>query len=283
MLNTTIFNAEMNENCVPYRIVLPQAEKTGILLSIPHCGIEFPKEIKDNYKTDLIQHPDDTDSYLEKLYDFASSMGITVIQAVYSRWVIDLNRTPENSSLYSDGRIITSLCPTTNFFGDKIYTDQSLEPTSSEVEIRLNKYYYPYHNKIDEILVELKDEFKNVILWDAHSIRRKVETIQKEPFPDLILGNNDKKTASEKIIKAALATLKDSSFEVYHNHPFKGGYITRSKGKPTKNIHSLQLEMAKDLYMSNNETVYDSTKAQMIQKTLKQALTTLTNFTNERV
>ena len=67
-------------------------------LSIPHCGISFPNEIQSHFKEQKMMYPDDTDWYLEKLYDFAASMGITVIEAVYSRWVIDLNRTPQNTS-----------------------------------------------------------------------------------------------------------------------------------------------------------------------------------------
>ena len=79
-------------------------------------------------------YPDDTDWYLEKLYDFAASMGVTVIEAVYSRWVIDLNRTPQNKNLYNDGRIITALCPTTDFLGDPLYKSREFEPGRNEVE-----------------------------------------------------------------------------------------------------------------------------------------------------
>ena len=77
---------------------------------------------------------------------------------------------------------------------------------------------------------ELKKEFETVIFWDAHSIRRNVSTIQKADFPDLILGNNDGLTASKNIIESALNSLKKSGLCLTHNTPFKGGYLTRSKG-----------------------------------------------------
>ena len=79
-------------------------------------GLFFPNELEKDFKKEMASSPDDTDWDLNKLYDFASDLGVTTIEAVYSRWVIDLNRTPQNKSLYSDGRIITSLCPVTNFF-----------------------------------------------------------------------------------------------------------------------------------------------------------------------
>ena len=269
------------EHHYPYKITLPKSKKVGLLLSIPHCGIEFPKDIEGIYDPSIIKHPDDTDWYLQELYDFASEMGVTIIEAVYSRWVIDLNRTPENKNLYNDGRIITALCPSTNFFGTAIYSHQENEPSKKEIERRLKKYYIPYHDKIDSLLFELKKEFGRVILWDAHSIRRNVPTIQKADFPDFILGDNDETTASREVIEVALKSLQSSHFDIQHNKPFKGGYITRSKGDPNKNIHALQLEMSKDLYMQNKERDYDPIKASKIKKILKQTFTQLISCLHE--
>ena len=268
----------MNNIHQPYKITYPQKKKVGILLSIPHCGIQFPEEIEGDYNQKMKAKPDDTDWDLNLLYDFASELGITIIEAVYSRWVIDLNRTPQNKSLYTDGRIITSLCPTTDFFGNDIYISPDKEPTGEEIQRRLQNYYLPYHQKIDFLLEELKKDFGRVIFWDAHSIRRNVKTIQKEDFPDLILGNNDGKTADSKIIKVALDSLNDSGLNVYHNTPFKGGFLTRSKGNPENGIHALQLEMSKDLYMSKNELDYDLEKAKEIKEYLLKTFKNLISF-----
>ena len=88
----------MSINKQPYKITIPQKKKVGILLSIPHCGFQFPEEIEADYNPKMKAQPDDTDWDLNLLYDFASDLGITTIEAVYSRWVIDLNRTPQNKS-----------------------------------------------------------------------------------------------------------------------------------------------------------------------------------------
>ena len=66
-----------------------------------------------------------------------------------------------------------------------------------------------------------------------------------------------------------METLRKGSWQTNHNTPFKGGYLTRSKGDPAKNIHALQLEMCKDLYMKNDETKYDLEKAVKVRKLLK--------------
>lgn len=264
---------------IPFYLVEPAAEKVPFVLSIPHRGTEFPDELKEIYVPELQQVLDDTDWFLEKLYDFAPALGITTIYAKYSRWVIDLNREPDSKPLYDDGRIITALCPTTDFFGKEIYKQKDFEPDDAETQRRLKNYFRPYHQKIDEIINNLKDEFGQVLFWDAHSIRRNVETIRQEPFPDFILGNNDGKTADGKFIETTLNSLKSSDWQINHNDPFKGGFLTRSKGKPQNNIHALQLEMSKDLYMDAAELSYDGEKAEKVKMLLRKTFENLIHAT----
>ena len=253
---------------VPYNLTEPKGKRVPFILSIPHCGTEFPSDLIDQYEPKLIETLDDTDWNLDKLYDFASSLGVTTIYAKYSRWVIDLNREPGSMPLYDDGRLITALCPTTDFERNDLYVKKEYEPDGEQIERRLEHYFYPYHQKIDSLIKELKAEFGKVLFWDAHSIRRYVKTIQKEPFPDLILGNNDCKTAEVSLIDRALSSLSAQSYSVNHNDPFKGGFLTRSKGDLKNGVNALQLEMSKDLYMKDNETIYDEDKAAPIRELL---------------
>ncbi len=252
----------------PYYIIEPKAEKVPIIISVPHSGTEFPDEIEGDYLESQKAVLDDTDWFVHDVYDFASQLGITVIRAKYSRWVIDLNRDPESKPLYNDGRIITGLCSFTDFFGKPLYK-AAQDPTQAEIERRLTSYYWPYYQKIQTLLDERKEAFGQVLLWDAHSIRHLVPSIQKNPFPDMILGNNDQKTASANLINTAYVTLKKGSYQINHNAPFKGGHITRYFGQPEKNQHALQLEMNKILYMNDLETEYDLDRSDKVKAMLK--------------
>ncbi len=246
-----------------------QGTEVPILISVPHCGTEFPDELKDQYKPNLIASPDDTDWFVHQLYDFAPSMGMMMIAAKYSRWVIDLNRDPESKPLYTDGRIITGLCPTTTFLGELLYRDERKEIDQHEIDRRLNSYYKPYHQQLEENLIRLKNKFGKVLLWDCHSIRQIVPTIQKEKFPDLILGDADGTSASPGLIEATLGVLDHSEYSINHNHPFKGGTITRHFGKPSENVHALQLEMTKVNYMDDAETSYAPERANKMRMLLQ--------------
>lgn len=254
---------------IPYRIIEATAPVVPIIVSVPHCGTYFPDEIRSEYKPHLIEHPDDTDWFVDKLYDFAPALGITMITAVNNRWVIDLNRDLTSKPLYSDGRIITALCPTTTFLGEPLYMDERKEVTPAEVNRRIENYYTPYHQKIQSLLDERKQQFGKVLLWDCHSIRTTVPTIQAEPFPDLILGDNDEQSAEVSIILTALSALSSANYSLFHNQPFKGGTITRSFGRPAQQQHALQLEMTKRHYLEDDEITYNTKRASNMQRTLK--------------
>lgn len=247
-----------------------QAPKVPIILSIPHCGTHFPHELEALFESKQRQTLDDTDWYLQQLYDFAPALGICTVFAHYSRWVVDLNRDANNQKLYDDGRIQTQLTPTHNFHGEKLYKDGEYEPNEGEVLRRKQAYYTPYHQQIQQLLEQRLRQFGQVLLWDAHSIRHYLPLIQNTSFPEMILGNNDERSCGQRLIHRALRALKNGGYQVAHNRPFKGGAITRKYGKPQKNIHSLQLEMNKNLYMDDSERDYDPQRAARLKHTLEQ-------------
>ena len=258
-----------------FNIVHPKGNPVPVLLSVPHAGTAFPPKEKALYKPELIVRPDDTDWFVDQLYDFAPEIGITMIVARYSRWLIDLNRDPQSKPLYEDGRMITGLTPIQDFKGNSIYREAEFEPDEAEVARRIQLYYQPYHDQIRQVLHSMQAAYGHVLFWDAHSIRRYVRSIQPGPFPDLTLGSNDEKSAHPRLIQQALHSLQSGPYSLTHNHPFKGGQLTRSFGQPGKGIHALQLEMAKELYMDDAELNYHPQRANQMRELLKRTLSDL--------
>ncbi len=257
-----------------FDLIRPAALKLPIVISVPHAGTEFPDDIRAELKPDVLP-PDDTDWFVNQLYDFATELGIPMLCARYSRWVIDLNRNPDSTPLYHDGRVLTGLCPATNFLGEPIYQDERAAVAAAEVTRRKALYFEPYHHALQQLLDETKAQFGRVLLWDCHSIRRLVPAINPEPFPDLILGSADETSAAPALIKQALLVLGSGGYSLNHNHPFKGGFITRHFGQPIQQQHALQLEMAKQVYMDDQEQHYEERRAAKIRALLSQTLQSL--------
>jgi N-formylglutamate amidohydrolase len=70
-------------------------------------------------------------------------MGASTLSARWSRYLIDLNRPPENTNLYP-GQDTTGLCPVDTFGRERLYRE-GMEPDEAEVQRRLERYWRPYH------------------------------------------------------------------------------------------------------------------------------------------
>ena len=93
---------------------------------------------------------EDTDWHLDRLYDFAGTLGATVLVPRFSRYVIDLNRPPDDTPMYP-GAANTELCPTRFFNGDALYRD-GLAPDANEIARRRAQLWQPYHDALRNAL-----------------------------------------------------------------------------------------------------------------------------------
>ena len=236
----------------PFKYRSPRKISAPILVSSPHSGTSFPETERTIFKSEVLNHPLDTDWYVDRLYEFTLSLGLPMISAEYSRYVIDLNRPTQSQSLYNDGRKETGLYPINSFLGSSLYVD-GFTPSDELKNIRMRTIYQPYYNKVETTLRELKEEFGYALLFDAHSIKSRVSTIQSNKFPHFILGTNDGLSCPQKISDVFLKHLLSwKGLEVSENFPFKGGNITRHFGALEPKIWAIQLEMSQDLYLDES-------------------------------
>ena len=113
---------------------------TPLLLSLPHVGTVIPDDQKARY-VERALGVEDTDWHLEALYGFARDIGASVLVPRYSRYLVDLNRPPENAPMYP-GANNTELCPTRFFSGDPLYREGQA-PDEAERASRALRAGYP--------------------------------------------------------------------------------------------------------------------------------------------
>jgi N-formylglutamate deformylase len=221
-----------------------------LLISIPHLGTWIPPEIHGQlaYVADVLQ---DTDWHLDRLYDFIGELGASVLQARVSRYAIDLNRPPNDESLYP-GQTTTSLCPTETFHGEPLYAD-GRGVDAAERQRRLQTYWKPYHDALRTEVDRLRTLHGAVLLWDAHSIASRVPRLFEGRLPDFNFGTADGRSCAPSLVECVLDAARRHPFTQVLNGRFKGGYITRHYGAPVHGIHALQLEMCQCLYMQEVE------------------------------
>ena len=218
--------------------------RTPLLVSMPHTGTHVPPEIKKRFTGAALALPD-TDWHLEKLYDFLDEVGASVLVATHSRYVVDLNRPPDNANLYP-GQDTTPLVPLDSFHHQRLYR-RGQEPDESEIAQRVETYWQPYHARLAEELARLKEKYDYALLWDAHSILSKVPRLFAGTLTELNLGTADGRSCGAGIGEGLMK--KVSGYGAVLNGRFKGGYITRNYGAPSTGVHAVQLELSEATYM----------------------------------
>lgn len=246
-----------------------------LLVSLPHDGSEIPHDIAERMTATARRAPD-TDWHVSRLYAFAMEMGASVLVPRYSRYVIDLNRPSDDTSLYP-GQNTTGLCPSRQFTGAPVY-EAGGEPTPGEIAQRIEQYWQPYHTALQAELRRLHAMHGRVLLWEGHSIRGSdVPFLFEGRLPDLNLGTAGGTSCSPALqarIEAVLAA--QSRYDWVANGRFRGGYITRHYAAPAEGIETVQLEISQRIYMDEASFAYDAPRAaqaQAIIRTLLEAAT----------
>lgn len=248
-----------------------------LLMSIPHGGTYVPEAIQARLTPAALALPD-TDWHLERLYDFAAGLGVSVLGATHSRFVIDLNRAPDGGALYA-GANNTELVPTTTFAEQPVY--QAGEgPDEAETAARLKTYWRPYHQCLTEELAAIRERHGVAVLFDCHSIRSRVPRFFDGKLPDLNLGTASGESCSPELEDKLTAALKaDPAHTHAVNGRFTGGYITRHYGDPEIGVHAFQMELSLATYMEEDPPFeFRQDLAAEIRPTLKAMLQTAVDW-----
>ncbi len=241
-----------------------ESGRAPLLVSLPHDGSHIPDALAARM-TPAARAAPDTDWFVSRLYAFARELGASILRPNQSRYVVDLNRPPDDVSLYP-GQNTTGLCPSVRFTGEPVYLPGQ-EPDAAEVAARVERYWRPYHDALADELARLRARFGRALLWDGHSIRGELPFLFEGRLPDLNLGTASG-TSCTPALQARLASVLASQTRYSHviNGRFKGGYITRHYGDPARGVEAIQLELAQSTYMDEGATSYLPERAERLER-----------------
>ena len=241
-----------------------------LLVSLPHDGSALPDDLVPRL-TDTARRVPDTDWHVSRLYDFARELGASILVPRHSRYVVDLNRPPDDTSLYP-GQNTTGLCPVVQFSGEPVYRP-GCEPDVAEIAARVETYWRPYHATLDAELARIRGEHGRAVLWEGHSIRGTLPFLFDGALPALNLGTAAGASCRPEL-QQRLAAVLDGQGDYTHvvNGRFKGGYITRHYGDPEIGVDAVQLEIAQHAYMDEDSFEYLPEKAAKLQLVIRRLL-----------
>jgi N-formylglutamate deformylase len=238
-----------------------------LVISLPHDGTVGPDAIAARFTASARRVPD-TDWHVATLYAFARDLGASMLVPRHSRYVVDLNRPPDDTSLYP-GQNTTGLCPTVQFSGEPVYAPGN-DPWHDEIAARIEDYWRPYHAALRDEIDRVRAAHGRVVLWEGHSIRSRVPFLFEGRLPDFNLGTAAGASCSpalQRRLGEILAAADGYSHVV--NGRFKGGYITRHYGDPANGIDAVQLELAQVNYKDEDSFEYLPERAQRVQAVIR--------------
>jgi len=223
-----------------------RAGTAPLLVSMPHVGTTLPPCMHGRLSA-ACEPLGDTDWHLPRLYDFVRSLGASTLVARYTRFAVDLNRPPDDAPLYATAT--TGLHPDILFDGTPAFLE-GRKLTRDECQAFLAEAWIPYHARIASELERLRREHGYALLFDAHSIAGEIPRLFEGRLPDFNIGTADGKSADRSLTERLADAVRDAKRYTFAvNGRFKGGYITRHYGDPSRDIHAVQLELAQRTYM----------------------------------
>ncbi|MDP2819184.1 MAG: N-formylglutamate amidohydrolase [Polaromonas sp.] len=239
---------------------------TALVLDSPHSGTAYPKDFA--YACDLPVLRRAEDTHVDKLYDFAPALGVGWVEAFFPRSYLDANRdtTEVDVSLLdedwpgpvsSDEKVLgkvrlgKGLIWRTTDDGLSIYQRKL---GVAEVQARIANCWQPYHAAVAQAIADAHARHGYSIHINCHSMPA-IASSNATDFPgeahaDFVVGDRDGSTAAAPLSRLVCEHLRGLGYSVAYNHPYKGVELVRRYGAPQQQRHSIQLEINRKLYMS---------------------------------
>ncbi|MFY0646635.1 MAG: N-formylglutamate amidohydrolase [Sulfitobacter geojensis] len=265
-----------------YEVITPAKDRSCVVFASPHSGRDYPWSFLRSTVLDEHAIRSSEDAFVDLMFDCAPEHGAVFIKAGAPRAFVDLNRAAEEldpaliEGVRRQGhnpRIASGLgvIPRVVANGRAIYRGKL---TGEEAQRRIEKYWRPYHQKLQDLLDAAHQRHGQAVLIDCHSMPHEaMDGVAKSGVkrPDIVLGDRFGAAAAGEVVDRVEAAFAAAGFVVTRNTPFAGAYITQAYGKPARAQHAVQVEIDRSLYM-NETLIRPNGDFEDVQRALRQVV-----------
>ena len=264
----------------------PEGEELPLLFDSPHSGSLYPEDFAFRCEFAALRRAED--AYVDEFYESAPKAGATLIAALFPRSYLDVNRAADDlDAALIEGLMPFPLRPSARTRaglglvrrlarpGLAIY-DKKL--AAAEVLSRIERCHRPYHRVLDVASERLYRKFGAVWHINCHSMPTASGRLEEADF---ILGDRDGTTCAPELTRFVAAVLRRRGYRVFVNEVYKGVEIVRRQGRPAAGRHSLQIEIARRLYM-DERTLTKTAGFPRLKADIGELIQNLKDFARER-
>lgn len=262
---------------MPYQSL--HAGSGPLVFDSPHSGTWYPPDF--GYACDLADLRPAEDTHVEKLWAFVPRLEQTFLQAHFARSYLDCNRDrdeldpamveghwPGSARPSAKAQLGVGLVWNRTLGGAPIYARKL---TAAEIALRIKNCWEPYHATLADAIARAKARHGFCIHVNCHSMPSDPAFYQ-ESHPgwvptDFVVGDRSGTTAAPELTAWVAGFLRERGWSVDVNYPYQGVELLRRHAAPDNGIHSIQLEVARRLYM-DERTLALHAGAEAVSKTL---------------
>jgi N-formylglutamate amidohydrolase len=241
-------------------IHLPVEQTVPFVFNSPHSGRFYPPEFLASTCLDANEIRRSEDLLVDRLFAPVVRLGAPLMSAVYPRAYIDVNREPYelDPKMFAGrlpsfanvrslrvagglGTIPRVVSDAANIYKGPLAVQEGLD--------RIEQIYRPYHDTLRRLLAQTHVAFGTAVLIDCHSMPSNIRGGASRIRPDFVLGDRFGSSCMPELTDCAANALQALGYTVCRNKPYAGGFITEHYGRPARNLHALQIEVNRALYM----------------------------------
>lgn len=259
--------AEPEAPAPAFQLDRPAGWQAPLIFTSPHSGRNYPPDFQAASRLDPLRLRRSEDAFVDEIFAAAPALGAPLLRALFPRAYVDLNReafeldpamfegplpdyaitdSPRvRAGLGTIAKVVTN--------GENIYKGLL---RFDEAKARIERCYLPYHAALQNLIDQSYAAFGGAVLIDCHSMPSIGGPMDRDPGlrrVDMVLGDCHGAASAPHVTARVETMLKKRGFIVTRNNPYAGGYTTRHYGQPQKNIHTLQIELNRALYMNETE------------------------------
>jgi N-formylglutamate amidohydrolase len=245
----------------PFRLLTPDRPFAPVIFTSAHSGRCYSADLMSGVRLCALDLRRSEDCFVDDLFSAAPAHGAPLLAANFPRAFCDANREPWelDPNMFADRlpdwvnttstRVSAGLGTIAKVVasGEAIY---AAKLPFAEAERRIYTYWRPFHDTLSNLIEDIKARFGYCLLIDCHSMPSHGQSRRLGGRPiDFVLGDLHGSACASRVTRAAEAFLSARGFLVRRNDPYAGGFITRHYGRPADDVHVLQIEIARALYM----------------------------------